>query len=238
MKALICIPTYNESEHIVHIINAIRRTEAPFHILIIDDNSPDGTGDLVQDQMRYHENLHLIRRTKKKGIGSAYREGFAYGLAHKFDFIGQMDADFSHPPRSLIEVYRLLTGEQRDYLIGSRFIQGGKILNWSPWQAWASNFVNKIIRSLLQLPIQDMTSGFNFWRRDVLMASQVESLNSEGYAFQIELKNNCHNQSQNFAEFPILFEERRIGHTKLNKWSVLMALFKVIHLLWKGRSRS
>lgn len=229
-RVLICIPTYNEAENIRALVFAIARLNLAYDILVIDDSSPDGTAQIVQDQKRYQTNLSLINRSARAGLASAYRTGFEYGLARNYDIIGQMDADFSHHPSMLIEVDRLIRTGKYDFLVGSRYVKGGKILNWSRWRQAISRFGSYYVRRILDLPLQDLTGGFNFWSRQTLLDIQIERIKTNDYVFQIELKARAGQLKKTFVEFPITFEDRRVGQSRVSSLSIIKAIYQVIAL--------
>ena len=235
MRILICIHTYNEAENIKNLIDEINGLSLNFDILIIDDNSPDGTGDLVKNLQKTCSNLNLIERKNKLGLASAYLEGFRYGVEHQYDYIGEMDADFSHPPSKLKEVHSLVNQGQYDFLVGSRYISGGKVVNWGIVRKLVSKFGSLYARIILNIPILDMTGGFNFWSRSTLKDIDLTKIVSDGYVFQIELKTRAYKIGKKYYEFRITFEDRRVGQSKMSKKIFIEAFYKVLILFFKIR---
>jgi dolichol-phosphate mannosyltransferase len=230
MKILICVPTYNEAGNIAGIVKAIFALDLELDILVIDDSSPDGTGAIVTELMEQHDRLFLLERKGKGGLASAYIAGFRYSIEHDYDVVGEMDADFSHPPEALREVNRLFATGEYDFLIGSRYAEGGGTVNWGLIRKLISRFGSLYARTILGVPIKDMTGGFNFWTRQALDAIGIDRIVSEGYCFQIELKARACKGGMRFTEFPIIFEDRRVGESKMSKRIVLEAFHKVLLL--------
>ncbi len=230
MKQLICIPTYNENENIKELIQDINSLNLPFDILIIDDNSPDGTALSVKELQNRHKNLHLIKRAEKQGLASAYQAGFKFALDNAYSFIGGMDADFSHSPQYLNNIYNLITTQKYDVIIGSRYIEGGGTKNWGIGRKIISKFGNKYAKTILGSNIYDMTGGFNFLSANVLTSIHYEKMMSEGYSFLIELKYRATKKNFKIIEFPIIFEDRRVGQTKMSKKIAFEALYMVPYL--------
>ncbi len=230
MRTLICIPTYNEADNIAPLIDAINAQGAGFDLLVIDDASPDGTGRIVAECMAQHDNLTMLERKEKGGLASAYIAGFKFGLEKGYDYVGEMDADFSHSPEALQEVQTLLDTGHYQFLIGSRYTAGGGTKNWGSIRRLISRFGSLYARSILRVPIADMTGGFNFWSADCLRAINLDQIVSEGYVFQIELKTRAHRAGMAFREFPIIFEDRRVGQSKMTRSIIFEAFYKVIRL--------
>ena len=230
VQTLIVIPTYNEAENIENLAGKILDlTPNKVHILFVDDQSPDGTGKIAANLCQETSRVHLLQRNKKSGLGSAYVEGFQWGLKKKYDQFIQMDADFSHKPSDLTTILELL--KTNDGVIGSRYIKNGGTKNWSLGRRFLSKGGNVYARLILGTPIQDFTGGFNGWRRSVLDTIELSSLRSDGYSFQIELKHRAFNHQFHLKEFPILFEDRQIGKSKMSRRIILEALFRI----WKFR---
>lgn len=231
---LIVIPTYNEIENIQTLVEKVLSV-APSNveILIVDDNSPDGTGKLA-DQLstRNAGRVHVLHRQKKMGLGTAYVNGFKWGLDKKYDAFIEMDADFSHDPKYLPEMLKRLT--QNDVVIGSRYVAGGGTVNWGIGRKILSRGGSFYSRLILGAPIRDFTGGFNGWRRPVLEAVDLGSLRSDGYSFQIELKYRAFLKGYRINEFPIIFEDRKVGKSKMNRRIVFEALGRV----WGFRMRA
>ncbi len=230
MKPLICIPTYNEVDNICRIINAIDELELGFDILVVDDESPDGTGDAVDALRAKKSHLNLIRRKGKRGLAGAYIEGFRHGLRNRYDFIGEMDADFSHAPDALRDIRRLIDEGRHDVIIGSRYVAGGSTRNWGFIRKCVSQGGSLYARLLLGLPIRDLTGGFNFWSYACLDAINIDGIVSEGYVFQIELKAKACLHGFSYIEWPITFEDRRVGQSKMSRKIVFEAMYKVLWL--------
>lgn len=229
MNILIVVPTYNEVQNLEPLLTAIAK--APFEVLVVDDGSPDGTGALA-DQLkeRLSPRVHVLHRTEKKGLGKAYLAGFDWGLKqNRFDAIVEMDADFSHHPRFLPAMAENLA--LQDVVIGSRYVHGGGTVNWGFIRKCISRGGSFYARTILGIPVQDLTGGFNGWRVAVLQAIQLSSVESNGYAFQIELKYRAFLKGFKIKEFPIVFEDRKVGQSKMSFRILLEALFKV----WRFR---
>jgi dolichol-phosphate mannosyltransferase len=227
MKVLICIPTYNEAESIGPLLHEIFGLGLNFEILVIDDNSTDGTGKIVQEAKSRYPKLHLLTREGKLGLASAYLAGFQYGLSHGYDYIGEMDADFSHPPQSLKVVHDIIHKQRPGFIVGSRYVTGGATKNWPFWRQLISAGGSWYARTILGVPIRDLTGGYNFWSSESLKRMNLKSCISDGYVFQIELKYRALLRHITYVEFPILFEERRAGQSKISRRIVLEAIYKV-----------
>lgn len=234
MKFLIVIPTYNEIQNLRGLIESIFQVvDSKAHlydiekvqVLVVDDNSPDGTGQMADEMAKKDSRIAVLHRQQKNGLGKAYVAGFAWGLDNGFDAICEMDADFSHNPNYLPEFWRLL--KEYDVVIGSRYVDGGGIRNWGVGRLMISRGGSVYARTILGMDILDMTGGFNAWRRNVLEAVDISSLKSEGYAFQIELKWRAWKKKFKLVEFPILFEDRTAGKSKMSKKIVLEAMMRV-----------
>lgn len=196
-----------------------------FNILVVDDNSPDGTGKLADELAKKDGRVFVLHRQQKNGLGKAYVAGFAWGLDKGFDAICEMDADFSHNPTYLPEFWRLL--KEFDVVVGSRYVDGGGIRNWGVGRKMISMGGSLYARAILGMPVKDMTGGFNAWKREVLEAVDISALRSEGYAFQIELKWRAWKKGFKLTEFPILFEDRTRGKSKMSKRIVVEAMMRV-----------
>ena len=237
MKTLIVIPTYNESQNIERFVRSIFKITGAsemVHILVVDDSSPDGTADIVENLMRtdYRECLFLIVRDRKRGLGTAYVRGFQWGLERNYRLIVEMDADFSHNPMYLPGMIQ--ETDQYDCIIGSRYVTGGGVLGWGPLRKIISRGGSLYARLILGTPIHDLTGGFNLWKRNVLEGIDLTHIKSEGYAFQIELKYRAFKKGFRFLEFPIVFEDRRQGKSKMSKRIVLEAIYRVWQLKMAG----
>lgn len=239
MRHLICIPTYNEAENIRSLVGAVLAasrelsTQDSVDILIIDDNSPDGTGRVADELASASEKrVHVLHREKKMGLGTAYVNGFKWGLDQGYDALIEMDADFSHDPKYIPEMVRVL--KDNDVAIGSRYVPGGGTVNWGLGRRMLSQGGSLYARSILGVRLRDLTGGFNGWRRKVLESVELSTLRSDGYSFQIELKYRAVKKGFRIHEFPIVFEDRKVGKSKMNKKIVLEALRRV----WSFRSYS
>ena len=228
MKALVIIPTYNEIENIAKMLKTVLSKELALDILIIDDNSPDGTADVVKDIMQQESRIKLIQRSGKLGLGSAYVKGFEYALANAYEYILEMDADFSHNPKDLS---RLLEAAQKnDLVIGSRYINGVNIINWPFKRLLISYFASKYVFLITRMPIKDPTAGFKCFRRQVLESMDLNQVLSDGYAFQIEMNFRTWVKGFKIKEIPIVFTERIGGTSKMSKQIVWEAAWMVWRL--------
>jgi len=226
MRSLIVVPTYNEIENLKPLTEAIFDiVPSEVDLLVVDDGSPDGTGELVDTLAKSNPRIHVLHRAKKMGLGTAYAAGFRWGLEREYDAFIEMDADFSHDPKYLPTMVELLGAH--DVVIGSRYVLGGGTLNWGMGRKILSRGGSIYSRMILGAPIRDFTGGFNGWRRQVLEAVQLETLRSDGYSFQIELKYRAFLKQFKIKEFPIIFADRKIGHSKMNKKIVFEALVRV-----------
>lgn len=215
MQSLIIIPTYNERENLPELLTAIL-TAAPWaHVLIVDDNSPDGTGQLADELSARDQRLKVMHRPGKLGLGTAYIQGFKYAIANGYDLVFEMDADFSHDPLYLPAFLR--AAEQADLVIGSRYIPGGSTPNWSALRRFISGGGNTFARSVLRIPVHDCTSGFRCYRRHALEALNLDAINSQGYAFQVELVYQVLLRDLRVTEIPITFLDRRVGKSKMSR---------------------
>ena len=230
MKSIVIIPTYNEKENIAEIVPAIFRQEKSISILVVDDNSPDGTADVVRKLQATYPELHLLSRAGKEGLGRAYIAGFEWALERNFEFIVEMDADFSHRPQDLSLL--LKAGEQNDFVIGSRYVNGGATVNWTMMRKLISRGGSTYSRMILGFPIRDWTGGFNGWHAKVLKAIHLPTVRSNGYSFQIELKYKACKNGFKFKEVPIVFADRLVGQSKMNSKIVIEAFYRV----WQIRS--
>ncbi|RME17866.1 MAG: polyprenol monophosphomannose synthase [Bdellovibrio sp.] len=223
MKTLVIIPTYNEKENIPPLMKALLESSS-LEVLVVDDNSPDGTAQTVQElQKIYPGRLHLLQREKKEGLGRAYIAGFHWALEKSYERVVQMDADFSHRPEDL---FRLLK-EDADVVVGSRWVKGGGTKNWSWLRILISRCGSFYARVVLGYPLKDWTGGFNLWKASVLRGISLDKVQSEGYSFQIEMKFRALQKGFRVVECPILFEERRVGQSKMSLNIVLEALYRV-----------
>ena len=231
-QALIVIPTYNEIENLTPITDEVLGiTPETVHVLVVDDGSPDGTGKLADELAKKNPRLHVLHRTKKQGLGPAYIAGFRWGFQNNFDQLIEMDADFSHDPRYLPTMLDLLN--QNDYVLGSRNVPGGGTVNWGIFRKIISRGGSAYARLILGVPVRDFTGGFNGWNRKVLEGINLDTMESGGYSFQIELKYRAYRKGFRYVEFPIIFEDRRVGLSKMSSKIVLEALSMVPKLRFK-----
>ncbi|HQW11931.1 MAG TPA: polyprenol monophosphomannose synthase [Saprospiraceae bacterium] len=230
--SLVIIPTYNESENILLMIDAVFGLEKEFDLLIIDDNSPDGTSDLVrQMQQTYPTRLKLIERPGKKGLGTAYILGFEYGLEHGYEYIFEMDCDFSHNPQDLIRLYNACKKGGFDMSVGSRYVTGGKVENWPRDRIFLSYGASLYVRILTWMPIKDPTAGFVCYKREVLQAINFDKIKFIGYAFQIEMKFAAQSLGFKIKEVPITFKDRVRGSSKITKGIMREGFFGVFKMV-------
>jgi dolichol-phosphate mannosyltransferase len=216
-KKLVIIPTYNEKENIENIIRTVFGLNADFHILIIDDGSPDGTADIVRRlQKEFPALLFMVERQGKLGLGTAYIAGFKWGLQHGYDYIFEMDADFSHNPNDLLRLYTTCAEEGADVAIGSRYVSGVNVVNWPIGRVLMSYFASKYVRFILGVKIADTTAGFKCYRRKVLETIELDKIRFKGYAFQIEMKFTAYKCGFVLKEVPIIFINRELGTSKMS----------------------
>ncbi len=233
--ALIIIPTYNEKENIENIIRAIFALEKAFDILIVDDNSPDGTNEIVKKlQSEFPNKLFLEVRKEKNGLGTAYIHGFKWALERKYEYIIEMDADFSHNPNDLIRLYNACAEEGADVSIGSRYSKGVNVVNWSIKRVLLSYFASRYVRIVTGIPVHDTTAGFVCYKRKVLETIKLNKIKFVGYAFQIEMKFKAWKHGFNIKEVSVIFTDRTLGESKMNGSIVGEALFGVIKMRLKG----
>ncbi len=228
---LVIIPTYNEKENIAAIIAAVNSLSLPFHILIVDDGSPDGTADIVKNlKNEYPESLHILERSGKQGLGTAYIAGFRWGIEREYDYIFEMDADFSHNPKDLIRLYEACSTQGADVAVGSRYVQGGEVKNW-PWDRLLLSFGASVyVRAVTWMPVKDPTAGFVCYRRKVLETIDLDRIRFVGYAFQIEMKFAARSLGFKIAEVPITFVDRVEGVSKMNTSIVSEAIMGVLQM--------
>lgn len=232
-KAIIIIPTYNEADNIKKLIPEIlKRTNGEVDILIVDDNSPDGTSNVVREFQKEHQNVLLMTRPKKAGLGTAYVEGFQFALNKGYEYILQMDADFSHEPKDIKRFLKKI--ESCDLIIGSRYIDGVRVLNWPLSRLFLSVFANFYTRIITGMPIKDSTGGFKCFRRKVLESIDLQKIRSNGYAFQIEINFKAFKKGFKICEMPIVFTDRIRGKSKMSKKIV----FEAAWMVWKLRIQS
>ena len=229
--SIVIIPTYNEKENIENIIRAVFVLEKVFHILVIDDGSPDGTAAIVKGlQKEFPERLFIVERKGKLGLGTAYIRGFKWAIEHKYDFIFEMDADFSHNPNDLPRLYEACAVQGGDVAIGSRYVSGVNVVNWPMGRVLMSYFASKYVRIVTGLPIHDTTAGFKCYRRQVLETIDLDHIRFKGYAFQIEMKFTAYKCGFKIIEVPVIFINRELGTSKMNSSIFGEAVFGVIKL--------
>jgi len=228
VKSLIIIPTYNEKENLETLIGAIFRLNRDIEILVVDDGSPDGTGQIADRLSAGDKRVHVIHREGKMGLGSAYLRGFRFAIERKYDLIFEMDADFSHDPGYLPSF--LEKAEECDVVLGSRYVQGVNVINWPMSRLLLSYFANVYTRVITGLPVRDATGGFKCFRREALEGIDLENVKSDGYSFQIEMTFKCWKKGFRICEIPIIFYERRKGQSKMSKKIVHEAVFMVWRL--------
>jgi len=228
-QAIIIIPTYNEAENVPRLIPAIFRYQPDINILFVDDNSPDGTADIIKGFQKDHKNILLLQRAKKEGLGRAYIAGFKFALKKGFDYIFEMDADFSHDPKEVPKFLEALADS--DLVIGSRYIRGVNVINWPLRRLLLSFFANKYTQWITGLPVCDSTGGYKCFRRTVLEKIDLDKIKSNGYGFQIEMNYKAWRSGFRLKEIPIIFVDREFGESKLSKKIMWEAMF----LVWKLR---
>ena len=225
MRKLVIIPTYNELENMQALLPALMQLNEKFDVLVADDSSPDKTADFVAEFAKQNSRVHLLLRKQKNGLGQAYIAGFKWGLQNNYDAIIEMDADFSHRPEDLIKILQAL--ETEDVVIGSRYVPGGQTVNWGLIRKMISRGGGIYSRMILGYPVQDWTGGFNGWKAQVLKDIGLDTIRSNGYSFQIELKYKAQKQGYKVKEIPIVFEDRRVGQSKMSLKIVIEAFYKV-----------
>lgn len=233
--AAVIIPMYNERENAAAIIDAVLALNTPFDILVIDDNSPDGTAAIVKEKMKqYPDRVFLIERAGKLGLGTAYIEGFKYCLNKGYDFICEMDADFSHNPSDLERLRKTAVEDNADVVVGSRYVTGVNVVNWPMGRVLMSYYASKYVRLITRIPVHDTTAGFVCYRRQVLETLELDKIKFKGYAFQIEMKFTAYKYGFKVVEVPIIFVNRVLGTSKMNSGIFGEAVFGVIRLKWNS----
>ena len=234
--SIVIIPTYNEKENIEKIIRAVMGLEKAFNILVIDDGSPDGTAAIVKTLMDgvYKDRLFIIERQGKLGLGTAYIAGFKWALAHGYDYIFEMDADFSHDPKDLPRLYAACHDEGADVAIGSRYVSGVNVVNWPIGRVLMSYFASKYVRLVTGFSVHDTTAGFKCYKRRVLETIPLDKIRFKGYAFQIEMKFTAYKIGFKIKEVPVIFVNRREGTSKMSGGIFGEAFFGVMRLRWDG----
>ena len=229
MKTLVIIPTYNEKENIGKIIPLVLIQDQDIDVLVVDDNSPDGTGKIVSEMIATNHRVKLIQRVKKSGLGTAYLAGFQYALQNGYDYIFEMDSDFSHDPAYI--PYFLSAIQEADLVLGSRYIKGVNVVNWPISRLILSYYANVYARWVTGLPLRDSTGGFKCFKREVLETIGLDRIHSNGYAFQIEMSFRAWRKGFKIKEIPIIFVDRREGESKMSKKIIREAIWMV----WKLR---
>lgn len=232
MKNLVIIPTYNEKENIEAIITAVMELPIEYHVLVIDDGSPDGTANIVKDLMdnKFTGKLHLVERAGKLGLGTAYIAGFKWAIEHQYDYIFEMDADFSHNPQDLLKLYDACANQGADLAIGSRYVSGVNVVNWPMGRVLMSYFASKYVRFVLGMNVHDTTAGFVCYRRETLETIELDKIRFKGYAFQIEMKFTAFKCGFKIQEVPIIFVNRVLGTSKMSGGIFSEALLGVVKL--------
>jgi dolichol-phosphate mannosyltransferase len=232
-RALVVVPTYNERENISRIIDAVLGQDPRLEMLIVDDGSPDGTAEIVKGIMAGNPRVHILERPRKLGLGTAYLAGFGWALEHQYDYVFEMDADFSHDPRHLVEFLSAI--QEADLVLGSRYLQGRvSVVNWPISRLLLSYFANVYARGVTGLPVWDSTGGFKCFRRSVLEAIDLNGVHSNGYAFQIEMSFRAWKKGFRIKEIPIVFVDRTEGTSKMSKAIVREAIWMVWWLRLKA----
>ncbi len=230
-EALVVIPTYNEKENIERILRTVFSLHTDFHVLIVDDNSPDGTQEIVKHlQGEYEHRLFLLPRKGKQGLGTAYLAGFSWALERDYQYIFEMDADFSHDPKDLERLYATCRDDGFDMAIGSRYVKGVNVVNWPMSRVLLSYFASRYVRFILGMPIEDTTAGFVCYRRAVLEKMNFKKIRFVGYAFQIEMKFITYKFGFKIKEIPVIFTDRSLGESKMTSGIINEAVFGVLKL--------
>lgn len=232
--SIVIIPTYNEKENIEKIIRAVFGLEKCFHILIIDDGSPDGTAAIVKglQQAEFADRLFLVERSGKLGLGTAYIAGFKWALEHDYEYVFEMDADFSHDPKDLPRLYAACAESGADVAVGSRYVTGVNVVNWPMGRVLMSYYASKYVRLVTGIPVYDTTAGFKCYRRRVLETIDLDAIRFKGYAFQIEMKFTAYKLGFKVSEVPVIFVNRQLGTSKMSGGIFGEALLGVIRLRW------
>jgi dolichol-phosphate mannosyltransferase len=233
VEKLVVIPTYNEKENISNILHAIFNLNEDFHVLVIDDGSPDGTARIVKDlQSKFPGKLFIEERTSKLGLGTAYIHGFKWAIANDYNFIFEMDADFSHNPNDLSRLYDACKNGNADLAVGSRYVKGGGVVNWPKNRIALSKGASLYTRMITWIPVKDSTAGFMCYKKEVLETINLDQIRFAGYAFQIEMKFAAWKLGFKIKEVPIIFQDRAFGISKMNKGIVKEGILGVLKLRW------
>lgn len=237
--SVVIIPTYNEIENVARMIETVLALPRSFDILIVDDHSPDGTAAVVHAKIKEHpERIHIIERAGKLGLGTAYIAGFRHALKMGYEYIFEMDCDFSHPPQDLMNLYDLCARKGADVAVGSRYIRGGRVKNWPMGRILMSYVASLYVRFVTWLPVHDTTAGFVCYRRKVLECIDLDRVHFKGYAFQIEMKYTAHCLGFKVKEYPITFENRVLGTSKMSSSIFGEAFTGVLKLRWWRMTRN
>ncbi len=234
-KSLVIIPTYNEKENIASIIKAIFSQDIFYHILVVDDSSPDGTAKIVKKLQLEYPNLFIEEREGKKGLGTAYIHGFKWALSHNYDFVIEMDADFSHPVDKLKELLHTCIAEKADVCVGSRYVKGGRIKDWDMKRILLSYIASLYVRFILGIPVKDTTAGFVCYSKNVLETINLNTIRFVGYAFQIEMKYKAFKKGFRIKEIPINFVDRKVGTSKMNGSIIKEAVIGVLKMRFSNK---
>lgn len=233
MEKIVIIPTYNEKENISNILHAVFNLNEGFHVLVIDDGSPDGTAQIVKElQQKFQGQLFLEERTGKLGLGTAYIHGFRWAIDRDYQFIFEMDADFSHNPNDLVRLYEACKNQGADVAIGSRYVKGGGVVNWPANRITLSKGASLYTRIITWIPVKDSTAGFVCYKKEVLDAINLDQIHFVGYAFQIEMKFAAWKLGFKIKEVPIIFQDRTFGTSKMNKGIIKEGILGVLKLRW------
>lgn len=236
--ALVIIPTYNEKENIENILRKVKSLPEDFHVLVVDDGSPDGTGAIVKEiQKEFPDSIFILERAGKQGLGTAYLDGFKWGKEKEYEFFFEMDADFSHNPEDLVRLYHTSKDENIDVVIGSRYIKGVNVVNWPMSRVLLSYFASRYVRIILSIPVEDTTAGFICYRRKVLEAINFKKIKFVGYAFQIEMKYIAYKKGFSIKEIPVIFTDRTLGKSKMSQSIIKEAVFGVLQLKLRSITR-
>ena len=237
--SIVIIPTYNERENIEKIVRAIFALEKAFHILVVDDGSPDGTAAIVKGLVEgeFKGQLFILERSGKLGLGTAYIAGFKWALEHEYEYVFEMDADFSHDPNDLPRLYAACATEGYDLAIGSRYVSGVNVVNWPMGRVLMSYFASKYVRMITGFEVHDTTAGFKCYKRRVLQTIELDKIRFKGYAFQIEMKFTAYKIGFRIKEVPVIFVNRREGTSKMSGGIFSEAFFGVMRLRWDGWTR-
>lgn len=237
MKTIIIIPTYNEKDNIEKMINTVLSLPDYIELLVVDDNSPDGTGNIVEGYLKKSDRIHLLKREKKAGLGPAYIAGFKHSFNFNPDYVVEMDADFSHDPKSVEKFVKRMEEEKLDLVIGSRYCNGISVVNWPLRRLFLSYYGNRYASFVLKSKIMDITGGFKCFRVSVLKNMQFDNILSTGYSFQIEMNYAFERMGYKVKEEPIIFYERRSGESKMSKNIIAEAMFRVIRLRFRNKNK-